>query len=201
MPIKQNSHSAKAIASFLVLLAVLIFGVAQLATSFSGVAKYNIESWSGDIVEGSGDSVELGGVTFEKEVFPNGLETKAITYGGLLTTASGSRTYTATEVCDNSIITLDGDTYASAQAQKLPTAASIVLRCLPNIGDERKVLVWNLSTDEVPTVNFSATGLDAWIASGSGTTVEIPANRGVWLKFLNFNGSTVSVTTQEVNGN
>ncbi len=147
----------------------------------------------------------LGGIEhLVRERFVGGLDS-AVYGGSILTVASGSKTYSAAEICGDPgrptvLVKLDGDTFASAQAQKLPSAASLIQNCLPNKGDYKKVMFWNESVDENPTINFSTnTGLDAWIASSSaGSAIEIPADRGVWVKFLNFDGSTVSLTFEEV---
>jgi len=117
--------------------------------------------------------------------------------GGLLTVASGSRHFTAPEICENSVITLDGDSYASEQAQVLPSAANLIKGCLPNKGDYRDVFWLNLSVDENPTI-AAGTTIDVLIASGSaGTTVEIPTNKGVWTRFIRLEGSSVSVQFDE----
>lgn len=148
---------------------------------------------------------DLGGLEhLVRERFVQGLDS-AVFGGAILTVASGSKTYSAAEICGDPgrptvLVKLDGDSYASAQAQKLPSGANLIRNCLPNKGDYKKVMFWNESVDENPTIDFSTnTGLDAWIASSSaGSVIEIPADRGVWVKFLNFDGATVSLTFEEV---
>ena len=185
---------------FVALIVVLALGVFSVARSFIGNPKVVVE---GDYIEAAGQNQvgeSLGGiaghVVLNREQFANGLITNALG-GNVLTTASGSRTYTASEICDNSVITVDGDGYASPQAQTLPSAASLISNCLTQKGDYHDVFWLNLSVDEKPTV-AAGTTIDVLIASSStGTTVEIPTNRGVWSRFLYAEGSSVSVQFDE----
>lgn len=133
-----------------------------------------------------------------EENFSAGLVTRNLA-GDVLEVASGSRTYVANEICNKTLITLDGDGYASAQAQKLPSGASLRAACLPEKGDYMDVLWWNQSVDENPTINFSASaGLDALIASSSaGSVIEIPADRGVLTRFMNVDGASISIMFSE----
>ena len=183
---------------FVALVVVLALGVFSVARSFIGNPKVVVE---GDYIEAAGQQIgeALGGaghVVLNREQFAGGLITNALG-GNVLTTASGSRTYTASEICDNSVITVDGDGYASTQTQTLPSAASLISNCLTQKGDYHDVFWLNLSVDEKPII-AAGTTIDILIASSStGTTVEIPTNRGVWSRFLYAEGSSVSVQFNE----
>ena len=133
-----------------------------------------------------------------RENLREGVNTDAIgSFNGVLTVASGSKTYTATEICNYSTVTLDGDTYASAQAQTLPSASTLIQACLPNKGDYHDVLWLNLSVDENPTI-AKGSNIDLWIASSSaGSTLEIPTNQGVLTRFTNIETGSISVQTLE----
>lgn len=184
---------------FVAFTVVVGFGLFSVVSSYVGASpKVVVE---GDYIEAAGQAQEslgsiAGHVVLNREQFAGGLITNALG-GNVLTTASGSRTYTASEICDNSVITLDGDTYASTQAQTLPSAASLISNCLSQKGDYHDVFWLNLSVDELPTI-AKGTTIDILVASSStGTTVEIPVNRGVWSRFLYAEGASVSVQFDE----
>ena len=201
----NKNQKPKVLPALIALAIVLVagFGFYGMVSSFSGNSKIVVENWTGNLIEAAGDTAKeaLGGlVELARVQFADGIDTTLVTYGDSFSPASGARNFTATELCDNSIVRLDGDGYASSQPQRFPTGTNLIKRCLPNIGDSRKVLIWNESVDENPSIDFTTNAfLDAWIASSStGVAVEIPVDRGVWVKFLNFNGSTVSLTFEEV---
>ena len=200
-----KSQKPKVLPALIALAVMLVagFGFYGMVSSFSGNSKIVVENWTGDLIEAAGDTAEeaLGGlVHLAREQFAEGIDTTLVTFGDSFSPASGARNFTAKELCDNSLVRLDGDGYASAQPQRFPTGTSIIQNCLPNIGDSRKVMFWNESVDEAPSINFTTNAfLDAWIASSSaGLVVEIPVDRGVWVKMLNFDGSSVSLTFEEV---
>jgi|TARA_Y100000034_G_scaffold136844_1_gene216317 hypothetical protein len=196
-----------------VLPALFVFGIVlavvavsfYLVNAFSGGAPDTvIENFHGDYINEAGDvqSESLGGVTFEKEVFPNGLEAKAITYGGVITISSGSLAVTTGQLCDNAIINFDGDGFASAAAYRFPTATALINRCLPNQGDTKEVLLWNSSVDEVFSLTYG-TGMDTWIASSSANAASdlfdnVDTDAGVFIRFMNFDGASVSLMFEEV---
>lgn len=201
----NKNQKPKVLPALIALAIVLVagFGFYGMVSSFSGNSKIVVENWTGNLIEAAGDTAEeaLGGlVHLAREQFADGIDTTLVTFGDSFSPASGARNFTATELCDNSIVKLDGDGYASAQPQRFPTGTDIIKRCLPTIGDSRKVMFWNRSDDENPSINFTTNAyLEAWIASSSaGSVVEIPADRGVWVKMLNFDGSSVSLTFEEV---
>jgi len=187
--------------AFVAAILVISFGVFTAAKSFIGNPKVVVE---GDYIEAAGQAYgegslgamgPAGHVVVNRTLFANGLLTNAIG-AGVFTVASGARTFSASEICDNSVITLDGDGYASTQAQTLPTAASLISTCLQAKGDYHDVFWLNLSVDEYPTI-AAGTTIDMLIASSSGSTVEIPPNRGVWSRFLYVEEALVSVQFDE----
>lgn len=139
-----------------------------------------------------------GGVKIVRENFAGGIQFSALNAGGLMTVASGSRHFSAAEICNSNVITLNGDGYASAQAQVLPTAANLIKTCLPSKGDYRDVYWYNLSIDENPTISVTGDSIDAMISSASaGTTLELPANRGILTRFTNVETGSISMQTFE----
>lgn len=138
-----------------------------------------------------------------RENLRNGVNLNALgSFNGVLTVASGAYSYKAPEVCDYNVINHDGDGYASAQAQKWPSASSLIQNCLPNKGDYKSILFFNSSADENPHLaptSGQGAGIDLHVASSStGTQVEVPIQRAVVIRFWNLNGSSVSLDFQEL---
>lgn len=145
------------------------------------------------------ESSDIGGL--ERNIRENlraGVNTNAVgSFNGILAVASGSKHYSAPEICNYSTVTLNGDSFASAQAQTLPSASSLIAACLPNKGDYHDVYWFNTSKDENPTI-AAGTNIDMMIASSStGTTLELPKNKGIMTRFMYVETGSVSVQTFE----
>lgn len=91
--------------------------------------------------------------------------------GGVLTIASGSTTFTAAQICDNTLVRHDlSGGPASAQNFKLPTAAAMIADCIPDPGDVKMLVIENNSNNAGEILTFVAgTGFDIGVASASST--------------------------------
>ena len=203
------------LSALLVIVTVLSIGVFQLSRAFSGgFTIQNVENLnvSGDSVNGvstptstPSETDEFGAVVnITRHNFPQGISVSAIG-GNVMTISSGSVTFTAANICDNVLVThTNPGGLASAQTNKLPTASSIITRCLQNKGDSRTIRFENLS--EIPgqgktTFTFQTnTGLDIFVASSSGTVVspkKLSPGEAAIVRFTNLNGSSLSIDFDE----
>ena len=118
--------------------------------------------------------------------------------------ASGSVTFTAAQVCNNSVIIQTGiqnTAVASAQTNTLPSASSLIAKCLPNKGDSRTVRFENNSLIGFGRFVYTfqlGSGIDVFVASTSGGPITTASNRksrpeeALLVRFTNMNGSSVS---------
>lgn len=125
--------------------------------------------------------------------------------GGKVTTfASGSVTFSARNICENSVILQTGNTdaIASAQTNKLPSASSLVNLCLKEKGDTRTLRFENNSVQGSGRFTYGfqlGSGVDVFVASGSaviagaGDGVKLRPEAAAIVRFTNINGSSVSV--------
>lgn len=203
------------LSGLLVIVAVLSIGVFQLTNGFSGgFSIQNVENLNvaGDTLNGSPvtpETDEFGAVVnIDRHRFPQGITFSAVG-GGLLTVASGSKTFSASDICDNILVNHTGATsaIASAQTNKLPTGSSLIAKCLPQKGDSRTIRYENNATAGSGRFIFTFTtntGLDLFVASGSGVVGGkgdgprfIPEGTAR-VTFTNINGSSVSVDFLEM---
>jgi hypothetical protein len=119
--------------------------------------------------------------------------------GGVKTVASGSTTYTAADMCDNTLVRHSiSNAPASAQNFKLPTAAALIADCLPTAGDFKNIMVENNSESSTEILTFvKGTGIDLGVASGSsagpGTQkAKLDKDQRAIVQLTNLNGSSVS---------
>ena len=198
----------------LVLVGVLSLGLFQLSTAFSGgFTIQNVENLNvaGDSVNGSvapsvsPETDEFGAVVnITRHNFPQGVKVSA-NGGGLLAITSGSKTFSAADICDNVLVTQNNiGAPASAQTNTFPTAASLITRCLPDKGDYRTVRFENIAgPGEVFTFRLG-TGIDIFVASGSavvagkGDGAKLWPEAAAFVRFTNLNGSSVSVDFVEM---
>ena len=198
------------LSGLLVMVAVLSFGVFQLSRAFSGgFTIQNVENLnvSGDSVNGvpvstpvsSPETDEFGAVVnIDRHNFPQGVKVSA-NGGGVLSIASGSKTFSASDICDNVLVSQNNiGAAASAQTNTFPTASSLIAKCLPQKGDYRTVRFENIAgAGEVFTFRLG-TGIDLFVASGSAAGAGKGDGAKLWpeaaarVVFTNINGSSVS---------
>ena len=142
-----------------------------------------------------------GSINTIQQFFGAGLKTSAVSFSDkTLTVASGSKTFAASDVCDNFLVNHDGDGYASTQPAKFPTGATLIKRCLPNEGDARFVLYRNTSVDEVTTLTGGTNSPLKVASAQSGGTApngRLQAGGDAFLQFVNVDGTNVNIYVSE----
>jgi hypothetical protein len=109
-----------------------------------------------------------GPTHYNQEYFYGGL----VQGGGINTkTAGTSTTWTATDICDYSVI--KWVPVNAVNTTTLPTALAINSRCLPQDGDFKDILFWNASASSTGTTVFTtSTGITLYVASGTNAIVD-----------------------------
>lgn len=101
-----------------------------------------------------------------REYFYGGL----VQGGGIKTVTTGTTvTWTAKEVCENSVIKWVPTASSILSTTTLPTAATLISECLAKDGDFKDIIFWNNGALATNTVGFTV---------GSGNTVHIPEATG-----------------------
>ena len=170
---------------------VVFFVAPKQAVQFGGDISNALKTFNQGINVGTGNNFTVDS---------NGRTTNG---GSVVTIASASLHYTASQICSNSVInrTLTGNvagfvgTPASVSNDTLPTAASIISGCLTNSGQYTDVYFRNLSRDAGEKITFvTNTGIDILVASGSKSTLQSNGNQKqrALVRFTNVDGASVS---------
>ena len=173
-------------------ISLLIAGAAVALVGFFVGGSGSPDPVSSPVPSSLGGSIET-----IKVFFGVGLKTTAVSFSDKsLSVASGSKTFTAADVCDNMLVDHDGDGYASTQPAKWPTGTSLINKCLPQKGDMKFLLYRNTSVDEITTLT-GGTNSDLKVASassdGAGDTGLVEAGGDAFLKFVNVDGTNVNI--------
>src|SRR3990167_9019015 len=107
----------------------------------------------------------------------------------LATSTNGAGTFTAAQVCDNNIIV------ATPEWQPVtltfPTAALLIADCLPTIGDEKKLWMYNATTTTgAASIITLADGANGDHQESEGGTTLLEGTEWAELTFMNYDGTT-----------
>ncbi len=117
----------------------------------------------------------------QREYFFGGL----VQGGGKLNSAiATSTTYTAKEICENSLVKITSTATAGATTT-LPTAATLINTCLPKDGDFKDVVFWNANVSAASTTSISpGTGMIMALEEVTGANKLMAGGNLVSIRFI-----------------
>jgi len=172
----------------LVLVAVLVGGnqPEQLGgTRFpSGISADSTSPISGEVrgttLTVTGAVTATGGViTFATTTIQGPLVSGGDTFA---TTTNGPGTFTAAQVCDNSIITATPN--VGSVTLTFPTSALLFADCIPNPGDQKSLILRNASSTGTAIITI-ADGANGIHLEQEGATTVVDNSEWAELLFLN----------------
>lgn len=132
---------------------------------------------------------------YNKEYFYGGL----VQGGGLLTATAGvTVTWTAANVCDNSVIKWIPTATSLLSTTTIPTAATLIDRCLPKIGDFKDIVFINAGANTTNTVAFTmGTYVTAFIPEATGANQIVAGLNYAKIRFLRTTATSVAMFIDE----
>ena len=174
------------------LLAGLLGGVALVVALLGFFRPLVVDVQPANVVVGGSSGTEHTNA----ENFLNG-----VGYGPRLDLLTfETRSLTASEVCDNSVITgVPGVEFASIT---LPTASTLINNCLPEAGMTKQITFLNLGTGALSSTAFASnTGVILRTQVTSGTAVTLPsetqASSTAIITIVNVGSSTLHALLQK----
>lgn len=132
-----------------------------------------------------GDLAVTGTVTVTGE---SNLSTLVHGGGSVATTTNAAGTFTAAQVCDNSLIVATPN--VGAVTLTFPTTAQLVADCLPTVGDRKTLILRNATTttdgNGILTLADGANGIHL---EQEGATTLVDGNEWAEITFLNVDGT------------
>lgn len=143
----------------------------------SGPAHYQHESFLQGMSGGARDQFSVSNVG-------------AVVHGGssMATTTNAAGTFTAKQICDNSLIVATPN--IGAVTLTFPTTAQLVADCLPRIGSSKVVRLQNATTTTgAPSILTLANGTGGDHQEGEGGTTVIEGLEWAEITFMNIDGT------------
>ncbi len=102
--------------------------------------------------------------------------------GSLATTSNAAGTFTAAQVCDNSLIVVSLE--IGSVTLTFPTAAQLFADCLPHVGNTTDLIMRNASTTGTAIITI-ADGANCVHTEGEGLTTVIDVTEWAHIKMMN----------------
>jgi hypothetical protein len=176
----------KKLGLWVALIAVSVLAVGTIAWAAQEASR--IINVSGNYIEGGESQAQLGGVTWDKEIFQNDAEIKGdltvegnVVTGGQMASISTavSTTLTAAQVCDYGTIAV---TASGASIEvTMPSVADLVADCLTFDGATKEIYYANSSAAATTTTIIAPSGMqltavsttDDVLAGGNSAIIRI----------------------------
>lgn len=108
--------------------------------------------------------------------------------GSFATTTNDAGTFTAAQICDNSIIVATPD--VGAVTLTFPTTAQLVADCLPTVGDFKVIRLQNATTTTgAASILTLANGANGDHQEGEGGTTVVEGLEWAEITFMNIDGT------------
>lgn len=193
------------ILSILVVIA-LILGILGIV-----FPKTDIQKLVQEVVQEVKDVIQSFGGTVHntRELFSEGIGGNLVTGGGVLALGKeASRSFTATELCDYGMVTLNPYDANSGEddlgaSLSLATSATMIAKCLPNVGDSKTIIFENTASASGRNFQFtaySATDGDYELLYNAGTALVADYNDVQIVRAIHTDGATVSYQIIETTG-
>jgi hypothetical protein len=135
-----------------------------------------------------------------QEIFKGGIDTQDLIQGGGIVTKTAGTTvaWSASDVCDNSIITWAPTVTSALSTTTIPTAASIISKCLKENGDFKDIIFYNNGTYASNTVSFvMGTGVTAFIPEATEADKIVEGLNTAEIRFTRMSDTTVKMAIKE----
>jgi len=113
------------------------------------------------------------------------------------TASSTTKTYTAADICDNSVLSWTADWAAGIASTTLPAESCLIADCMPNIGDTKTILFRNTAGSAGTTTEIVA-GTDMTVMYPSGGNVVIAGGDGALITLIRLAASSTIAIVQEM---
>jgi len=145
--------------------------------------------------------ISLGGTIHSiQEIFKGGIDTQDLIQGGGITTVTAGTTvtWTADNICDNSVIKWVPTVTSAVSTTTMPTAAALISKCLKNNGSFKDIIFYNAGTFASNTVAFTmGTGVTALIYEATGADMVIEGLNIAHIRFTRMTDTTVYMSINE----
>ena len=150
-----------------------------------------------------------GSVHNTRESFSEGIAGNLVTGNGVLVLGIvASTSLTATQLCDYGMITLDPYATSNGKSEdgaslSFPTSATMITKCLPNVGDSKTIIFENTATASSRNFEFTtynAAENDYELFLNGGTALSSGFTELQIVRAIHTTGATVSYQVIESTG-